>query len=428
MSATFTRAVRYRVEAVCLTPLRTGGADGTVETVLRDWTGRPFVQGTSLAGALRGWLEDRDPCQAESLFGSQQQSGSLMVSDGLFEVAAEQQTRPRLRIDGATGTADDGGKFDVAHIAAGTKLTFTLTWLGNEEMLEQTGMVEQMLAALHAGEIRLGAQKTSCFGRVSLTVQKRNYRMEDEGDRTAWLEEREDGTPLTLPELTLGGQVVFTLTGRADSILVKAGAREMRSSPKGGKRNVTVPLRENGRAILPGSSVKGAVRARVTAIAELLGLEKAVTDELFGRMNRRGENPDNGLPGKARFEDAVLSGKSQEISRIRINKFTGGVIRQGLFVEEPIQSELTLRITLPEGETRGCGLLIYALRDLGLGLYNLGSGGAVGRGYLAVDTIRVQAPDGAEACLRFDKDRRCTMEDPGGIFSRWLDAVRRDEA
>lgn len=428
MSATFTRAVRYRMEAVCLTPLRTGGADGAVDTVLRDWTGRPFVQGTSLAGALRDWLADRDPDKVEPLFGSQAQSGSLMVSDGLFEAAAEQQTRPRLRIDGATGTADDGGKFDVAHIAAGTKLTFTLTWLGSEEMLEQTGAVEQMLAALHAGEIRLGAQKTNGFGRVSLTVQKRSYRMEDAGDRAAWLEDREDGTPLTLPALTLGGQVVFTLTGRADSILVKAGAREMRSSPKGGNRNVTVPLRENGRAILPGSSVKGAVRARVTAIAELLGMEKAVTEELFGRMNRRGENPDNGLPGKVRFEDAVLSGKSQEISRIRINRFTGGVIRQGLFVEEPIRSEITLRITLPEGEARGCGLLLYALRDLGLGLYNLGSGGAVGRGYLAVDTIRAQAPDGAEACLRFDQDRRCTMEDPSGLFARWLDAVRRDEA
>ena len=428
MSATFTRAVRYRVEAVCLTPLRTGGADGAVETVLRDWTGRPFVQGTSLAGALRDWLADRDPDKVESLFGSQQQSGSLMVSDGLFEAEAEQQTRPRLRIDGATGTADDGGKFDVAHIAAGTKLTFTLTWLGSKEMLEQTGAVEQMLAALHVGEIRLGAQKTNGFGRVSLTVQKRSYRMEDAGDRAAWLEDREDGTPLTLPQLTLGGQVVFTLTGRADSILVKAGAREMRPGFKGGNRNVTVPLRENGQAILPGSSVKGAVRARVTAIAELLGMEQAVTEELFGRMNRRGENPDNGLPGKVRFEDAVLSGKSQEISRIRINKFTGGVIRQGLFVEEPIRSEVTLRITLPEGETRGCGLLLYALRDLGLGLYNLGSGGAVGRGYLAVDTIRAQAPDGTEACLRFDKDRGCTMEDPSGLFAQWLDAVRRDEA
>ena len=431
MNATFTRAVRYWVEAVCLTPLRTGGADGAVETVLRDWEGRPFVQGTSLAGALRGWLEGRDPDQAETLFGSQRQSGSLMVSDGIFGVTAEQQSRPRLRINGITGTADDVGKFDVAHIAAGTKLAFTLTWLGDEGMMGQTGAVEQMLSALHAGEIRLGAQKSNGFGRVSLTVKKRSYRMEDGADRAAWLEDREDGTALTLPELTLGDQVVFTLTGRADSILVKAGAREMRSGPKSGNRNVTVPLRENGRAILPGSSVKGAVRARAEAIAQLLGLEKDVTDALFGRMGRRdadGENQGNGLPGKVRFEDAVLSGQGREISRIRINRFTGGVIRQGLFVEEPLQSEVTLRITLPEGEHMGCGLLLYALRDLGLGLYNLGSGGAVGRGFLAVDTIRARTPSGTEACLRFDRDRSCTMEDPSGLFAQWLGAVRRDEA
>lgn len=428
MSVTFTRAVRYWVEATCCTPLRTGGEDGAVETVLRDWEGRPFVQGTSLAGALRSWLKDRNLVRAEELFGSQRKSGSLMISDGFFEATAEQQVRPRLHIDGATGTAADGGKFDVAHIATGTKLTFNLTWLGSEETLEQTDAVEQILAALHAGEIRLGAQKTNGFGRLSLTVQKRSYRMEDKEDRAAWLEDREDGMPLTLPELTLGGQVIFTLTGRADSILVKAGAREMKPGPKGGNRNVTVPLRENGRAILPGSSVKGAVRTRVTAIAELLGMEKAVTEKLFGRMNRRGENPDNGLPGKVHFEDVVLSGKGQEISRIRINRFTGGVIRKGLFVEEPLQSEVTLHIALPEGEAVGCGLLLYALRDLGLGLYNLGSGGSVGRGYLAVESIRAQAPDGAEACLCFDQDRRCTMEDPSGLFARWLDAVRRDEA
>ena len=255
--------------------------------------------------------------------------------------------------------------------------------------------------------------------------------MEEAEDRAAWLEDREDGRSLTLPELARGGQVVFTLTGRTDSILVKAGAAELRSGLKGGERSVTVPLREHGRAILPGSSVKGAVRARVEAIAELMGLGEAVTEALFGRESRRspdGENQDNGLAGKARFEDAVLSGRSREISRIRINKFTGGVIRQGLFTEEPLESDVTLRVTLPAAEAVGCGLLLYALRDLGLGLYNLGSGGAIGRGYLTVDTIRVQVPGGIEAWLRFDRDRHCTVEDPTGLFDGWLNGIRRDEA
>lgn len=425
MRATFTRAVRYWVEAVCRTPLRTGDAGGSVDTVLRDWEGRAFVQGSSLAGALRSWLEGRDPAQAKTLFGGRQRSGSLIVSDALFEADAERQLRPRLHMDGATGTAADGGKFDVAHIAAQARLTFTLTWLGDEGGLSQTETVEQMLSALHAGEIRLGAQKTNGFGQLALSVKKRGYRMEEAEDRAAWLEDREDGTELTLPALAMSGQVVFTLSGQTDSILVKAGAGELRPGPKGGTYKVTVPLREGGRAVLPGSSVKGAVRARAEAIARLLGLEDAVTEALFGRDSQAG---DGGLPGKVCFSDAALSGESREISRIRINKFTGGVIRQGLFTEEPLKSRVELRITLPAEETAGCGLLLYALRDLGLGLYSLGSGGAVGRGYLTVYAIRAQAPDGTQACLRFDRDRNCTVEDPGGLFARWLGGIRRDEA
>ena len=50
MKAVFTRAVRYQADAVCETPLRTGGADGSMESVLRDSFGNAFVQGSSLAG------------------------------------------------------------------------------------------------------------------------------------------------------------------------------------------------------------------------------------------------------------------------------------------------------------------------------------------------------------------------------------------
>ena len=69
MKAVFTRAVRYQADAVCETPLRTGGADGSMESVLRDSFGNAFVQGSSLAGALRGWLEKNgQPNTAEEKF------------------------------------------------------------------------------------------------------------------------------------------------------------------------------------------------------------------------------------------------------------------------------------------------------------------------------------------------------------------------
>ena len=71
MRAVFTTAIRYKVNAVCETPLRTGGAAGNTESVLRDSFGNAFLQGSSLAGALRNWLENNgEQKTAKALFGS----------------------------------------------------------------------------------------------------------------------------------------------------------------------------------------------------------------------------------------------------------------------------------------------------------------------------------------------------------------------
>ena len=61
----------------------------------------------------------------------------------------------------------------------------------------------------------------------------------------------------------------------------------------------------------------------------------------------------------------------------------------GLFKEEPLCSKLTLKITAPADDSVGCGVLVYALRDLGSGMYNLGSGDAIGQGYLKGDRLEI---------------------------------------
>ena len=420
MAATYTYAARYEAQARCATPLRTGGIDGDTERVLRSWDGTALLQGSSIAGALREHLAALDPDMAEKLFGSQKQSGRLIVSDGVFDADAQCQTRPRLRIDGATGTAAEGGKFDVAHLAADSRFSFTLTWLGLTRDEGELRAVEGLLAALHSGQIRLGGQKSGGFGRVSLTVRRRCFDLTDPADRRAWLADEPADELLTLPEETGGGRVTFVLTGRADSLLIRSGA----PLENGERRGAYTPnLTENGRPVLPGSSIKGAVRARAEQIAAALGLSKGRTEALFGRGAGA---EDNGLPGQVFFEDGVITQpQKKQISRIRINRFTGGVIRGGLFTEEPLRCDLELRISAPDAPA-DCGLLLYALRDLGAGLYNLGSGGAIGRGYVQVDRLTATLSDGRRASLTFDRERRCTAEDPEDIFKTWLGALEEE--
>lgn len=416
--ATFDKAVRYEVTAVTETPLRTGPSDGSIDRVLRHRDGQAFLQAASLAGALRGWLEKQDKNAANALFGSQEKSGQLIVSDmEIKEKAAKSaedttiQLRPRLRINGKMGSAADGGKFDVAHIARGTVMKFSLTWLGAESDTDGPAQIEQMLGALHAGEIRLGGQKSNGFGRVALTVRSQTYHMTDKADREAWLHDQFDGKTLELPEICTANVCTFTVNGVADSILIKDAVPHIK---KDGTQ-FTGNIKENGTAVLPGSSVKGAVRARVQAIADLLDCSESV-DALFGRGAAQG---DNGIAGRVRFTDVVLDkAKEQMISRIRINKFTGGVIRGGLFTEEPLKSGVTLTITAPQDDICGCALLVYALRDLGLGLYNLGSGGAVGRGYIKVSRIAIACGD-KTADMTFGADG-CKLNDTDNLVSAWL--------
>ena len=417
MKASYTYAVRYDVTGICTSPLRTADANAETEAVLRLHNGQYCIQGSSLAGAFREWVKTHADANDDiALFGSQKACGSLRISDGLFSEDTELEIRPRLRIDGKTGSAADGGKFDVAALKTGSEFHFTITWLGCPERLEETETVERMLGAMHCGEILLGAQKSNGFGRVSLRVKRQSYDLFEPAARNSWLADRFSGTDLKLPEETDDSRVTFVLTAYSDSLLVKAPAAEQTD------QGSWVPnLKENDTPIIPGSSAKGAIRARVNRIAAQLGLPESLTDGLFGR----GANgTDNDRSGVIRFEEILLpESRAQKITRIRINRFTGGVIHGGLFTEEPISGPAELRLSLPACEKAGCMLLLYALRDLGLGLYSLGSGSSIGRGLLKVSELRAEAPGGRCARLTFQDFSVSDIADDTGLVDEWQGAL-----
>lgn len=415
MAGIYFYAVRYELRAFCLAPLRTGSVDGDPETVLLDGDGVPLLPGSSIAGALRGWLTRQGKAEvAAELFGTPAGPGSLMVSDGLFDPDSQRSIRPRLRIDGATGTAAKGAKFDLAQVDSGARLRFTVTWLGAEYREETLCQIEELLGALHSGLIRLGGQRSQGFGRVRLEAARRCYDLRREADRRDWLADRFEGEPLALPVRTDPGRAVFTLAAAAGSILVRAAAPAAE-----GDESWTRALWEGETPIVPGSSVKGAVRARASLIVRAAGAPESLVEVLFGREVRSG---DGGLAGQARFADAVLCPERRKrLSRIRIDRFTGGVIRGGLFTEEPLCSPLSIVVTAPVDQPAACALLLFALRDLGLGLYPLGSGGAIGRGYLTGERLTVIVGGEEKAAFTFT-DGRCALDDPEGMVAGWLSA------
>lgn len=421
MNPSFWYAARYWVQAKCLSPLRTGGTDGDTETVLTGPDGICFLQGSSLAGAFRDWTASQmDEKIVNELFGAPQTEGRLIFSDGKFDPDTRVGQRPRLRIDRVTGTAAQGGKFDLAQVETGARFAFEILWKGDAPCPEQQQAIQAMLAAMNAGQIRLGAQKNNGLGRVQLAVSLQEFDMHQPAQRRAWLEETGEGRALPLQAIN-SPRTSFVLEGRVEGLLVKAAAAQAKADEKG---SYTPNLEENGVPVLPGSSIKGTIRSWSERILKSNALPEKVTDELFGRS---ADSKQKGLAGKIRVEDLRMDqAQRRQISRIRINRFTGGVIRQGLMTEEPLSTPVRLELSVSQPSELEGALLVYALRDLGLGLYSLGSGWAIGRGVMQAEVLTICQPDGTKATLFFKQGRASRLEDPAGLVAKWMKAWKEN--
>lgn len=421
MTPTFNQAIRYFVEVSCQSPLRTGGSERDTEKILRDAQQRPMLQGTSLAGAMRSWREDA------ALFGTQEERGSLIISNLVFD-DQEPVTRPRLAINAFTGTAKSGHKFDVTALPTGTKGEFQIIWRGTGDIEKAARKIEAYLSALHGGIISLGTMKANGFGRVSLKVRRRTYNMEDPKDLAAWLldDAVTDLESVSL-EPMLDQETVFRVTAVVHGVLVKsasstqnAGYRKNRSASSR-TENIREKNGSQDAALIPSSSLKGTIRSQIRRISPHFGRDPGTNSALFGYEDK------GGIAGVVKFSDGVLRNvRSVDVPRIRISRLTSGTMGRGLFTEVPLDAELTFDIRLPAQREAGSALVLYALRDLGLGIYELGSGTAVGRG--RIKELKVQICSASGNAKMTCADNQVTLSDPDGMVKTWQAALTGGKA
>ena len=405
MRATFRYILHYHVDVECLSPLRTGGVERNTEIILRNHAGVPILQGTSLAGSLRTWKDDPE------LWGNPENEGQLIVSDLTFE-KTKTITRPRIKLNQKTGVVQN--KYDMAALPTGTQGHFELVWRGTVNPEAAKTKIEEYLSALHNGAISLGAQKTNGFGLVSLKVSLAEYDLKDAKDLKDWLEETKKPTPICLKQAHTS-YILFTVHAETSGLLVKAG----HESGYGDGSLKGVQIRNKNTAIIPGSSLKGVMRAHLERITPYFCAE-ALIDQYFGRGATR---EIDGISGKIRFSDGKFQKNSVAAvrKRIRISRLSGGVFGKTLFSEQTMQGHVSWEIRVPEGHPQICALLLFALRDLYLGLYNIGSGFAVGRGQFLKMDVAIRTPSGKS---RMEcRESGIEMKDPDGIVAAWQSAL-----
>jgi CRISPR/Cas system CSM-associated protein Csm3 (group 7 of RAMP superfamily) len=446
-----------------------GGLDALTDMplMLDEASGKPLLTGTSMAGALRSYLRERElgfgvaegKVSATSiLFGGSREDdegtqSALIVHDALGNPAG-MELRDGVAINPETRCAEDEKKFDIQLLAAGSTFDLRFELLVGKCQNSQA-MRNALLTALQGlenGEITLGMRKRRGYGQCTAGDWKVwKYNLANTHDLLAWLaSEREwatkyqvqciQGKPLadlfqarlwTENKRNLASmEASFAIDG---TLLIRSGAGEADSGPdlvhlQSRHKQKTDPV-----PIIPGTSWAGVLRQRGLKIArtvsgdslafdekgellknkeggQLLNAEIFVND-MFGPSGiKRGEK-DVRASRISVGESEIEHGGALVITRVKIDRFTGGALESALFSEQPVigkpEAQVTLKVSLRNPLEADIGLLLLLLKDLWTGDLPVGGESGVGRGRLK----------GKHATLNFEDDEwqfDATGED-GGI-------------
>jgi CRISPR/Cas system CSM-associated protein Csm3 (group 7 of RAMP superfamily) len=344
--------LKVKGELIAQTPLHVGGFGTSADTDLplaQNGKGEWYVPGTSIAGVLRSWCQQSFGKKfTKSAWGFQRQvkpeeentlterqkghASFVTIEDAKIrdQDNVQVEVRDGVGIDRFYGTAADKAKYDRAVLPRGSELEFEMTVEieANSVAPKIKAMLGHLLAALAKGNIRIGAARTRGLGRVRLrncTVREerldcfrgildllenksRPPHQQPSASLEDWLSENKEfieakeNEPIARPRLDIIVRWKPLLP-----VMVKAGYDGIGvdmlplTSGVGAERLALV---------LPGSSIKGALRSHAERIVRTVldcgavneqfrtehketfhdQIELPLIDELFGARNKPGKS------------------------------------------------------------------------------------------------------------------------------------------
>jgi len=403
--------LRGRLEVISPLIIGSGAGQHDIDiTVLKDDKGRPYIPATTLAGVWRHYFyknaDTRDVSrkQSEYFWGSDKATkeddkyqSAFFLSDLTTEDRVNIRVRDGVKIS-SKGTAVDKGKFDYEVVEPG--ITFNLRMEVTLRREHDKKVFQKILAtlvkALEDGNISIGAMTTKGFGRCRLT-DKRYYDLDfsRKSDVVAWLG-NSLGPEQERPLETDHGFEVNSRDFIIDAILAIKTSLIVRSYSGAPEAPDAVHISSNGMPVLPGTSLKGAVRRRAVTIINTLGGDgQHAVRKLFGWVDDRGQTREK-YKSRVIVEETPVENVVQEIqSRIRIDRFTGGVQQTALFDTTPLwpaapdQKMVHIKLTIKDYAEWEAGLLLLILKDLWAGDLPVGGEKSIGRGVLSGLAARI---------------------------------------
>ncbi|HVA89535.1 MAG TPA: RAMP superfamily CRISPR-associated protein, partial [Chloroflexota bacterium] len=297
--------VRLEGDLVARGPLHVGGVGGSSDVDMAlavDGQGRFVIPGTSLAGALRGSAKRLfgDTKDLKDLWGSAPGKGQRNSRDHASRVIIEAalvtlpagllvEIREGVGIDRCSGTAAEHIKYNRAVLPRGSRIRLSLTIEAPEDQREDVyELVGALVRRLKDPGIRIGAARTRGLGLVRLEGEAiRGQSLANRPSTIEALRHRSSGKGWQDLSGNLPGMGAGSEPWRELQVVVdwKPDGPVMVKAEGAGVAVDMLPLLsgigddESGLAmVIPGSSIKGALRAQAERICRTVTEQDAPKD------------------------------------------------------------------------------------------------------------------------------------------------------
>lgn len=420
MSAVLKRKVFF-IRIRLLSPLNvsSGEDEWTDADVLRDGKGNPFVAGTSLAGAMRAYLEKEknSPC----FMGYSGKNGigkmsSLFISDLNFEEKVNFGIRDGVALN-EEKVSITGSKYDLEILEAEAMGSFYMELVirdgDNEE--EMDNEISALFQGIQNGEVRLGSKKTRGFGKFKITsVSVWNYEKANYLEYAdAYNEDLRNKGKNELDEWLAKASCENKMIHIEVPLRMKGGISIRQYSAKKNEPDF-VQLTDHGKPVIPGSSFAGAIRHRMDTILRELEIPEAGTmiQTAFGYTEKEESCASNIIISEAEITEA----KELTMVRTGISRFESAVKEHTLYKEKTyVDGKVKLEVAVRKGkpDTKWIlGFLLLALKDLQNGFLAVGGQTAIGRGVFEPDGPMLI--DGKKEDAQFIQEAFKSLEDAKG--------------
>lgn len=388
--------IYYYIRMKLLSPISVGNGDDflTDHDCIKNSKGIPFIPGSTLAGVFLHYLSNENKKIFTPKINDEFKQSPYFISDA--NVYKENHTdrintsiRDGIKLD-ENKITEDGAKFDFEIVETGTTFDFRIeiTIRENDNIEKMKKVVDIILNGINNGEVLFGYKSKRGYGKAKIIESKvkefntedlenlilfDKYDINNYDDYSIAKENNESKYDYIKFELKqLGGISIKRYSARAGEVDFEH-------------------ITSNGKPVIPGTSWNGLIKSQIKKYLEndILYQSGIILTEWFGK--EKGKETEGKASNVIIEESEIKNATKIELTRNKIDRFSGGVSDKALFSEVAYYNgETTLGIKVKksikedEDNSRIIGLIALVIKDIDNGLIALGGQTAIGRGMFKV--------------------------------------------